>query len=127
MDTESLCIVGGERVWQINCDVNVLDGSCGNVVDACMLAVMAALKAFRKPDVSVVPAAYADIPSQPTKGFNLSISAGTARPNVGILVHHSDSREPLPLSLHHSPITVTLGILRGHTGTAGSSEVCGYP
>lgn len=113
LDTESLCIVGGERVWQINCNVNVLDGSGGNVIDACLLSVISALKAFRKPDVSVVPASIDEPTDAPTKGFNLPLAAGPARPNVNILVHHSNNREPLPLSLHHTPITVTLGIFRG--------------
>jgi exosome complex RNA-binding protein Rrp42 (RNase PH superfamily) len=117
LDTESLCIVSGERVWQINCSVNVIDGSGGNIIDACLLSVMAALKAFRKADVSVIPTAYDEEPAifpQPSKGFNLSPTTGSARPNVNILVHHSNSREPLPLSLHHTPITVTLGILKGY-------------
>lgn len=124
LDTESLCIVGGERVWQINCNINVIDGSGGNVIDACLLSAMSALKAFRKPDVSVVPTAY-DEPSEGvvSKGFNLPPTAGTARPNVNILVHHSDKREPLPLSLHHTPITVTLGILKGPVGDSSSSVV----
>jgi exosome complex component RRP45 len=138
LDTESLCIVGGERVWQINCSVNVIDGSGGNIIDACLLSVMAALKAFRKADVSVIPTAYDEEPAnspQPGKGFNLSPTTGSARPNVNILVHHSNSREPLPLSLHHTPITVTLGILKGSaaapapatTGTGTSAGTAAVP
>jgi exosome complex component RRP45 len=123
LDTESLCIVGGERVWQINCSVSVLDGSGGNVIDACLLSVIAALKAFRKPDVSVVPSVYdeTNAAATPSKGFNLAPVAGTARPNVSILVHHSNNREPLPLSLHHTPITVTLGILKGQAAPNNSN------
>lgn len=54
IDTESLCIVSGERVWLISCDVRVIDYSDGNVVDATLFAAMSAFKAFRKPEVSVV-------------------------------------------------------------------------
>lgn len=125
IDTESLCIVGGERVWQINCAVSVVDGSGGNVMDACMLAVIAALKAFRKPDVSIIPVAYLDddATTASTKGFNITPSATSAsKANVNILVHHSNNREPLPLALHHTPITVTLGIFKGQSqSTSGDS------
>ena len=115
LDTESLCIVGGEKVWQINCDINIIDGSGGNIIDVCMLSVISALKAFRKPDISVIPCIYEeDDIMQPVKGFGLAPISGTGRPNVNILVHHSNNREPLPLALHHTPITVTLGVVKGY-------------
>ena len=57
IDTESLCIVSGEKVWLISCDVRVIDYSGGNVVDASLFAAMSAFKAFRKPEVSVVSVA----------------------------------------------------------------------
>ena len=57
IDTESLCIVSGEKVWLISCDVRVLDYSGGNVVDAALFAAMSAFKAFRKPEVSIVSVA----------------------------------------------------------------------
>jgi len=125
MDTESLCIVGGERVWQINVAVTVVDGSGGNIIDACMLSVISALKAFRKPDVSIVPVAFEDENANKTnKGFNLDTVTGTAKANVSVLVHHSNTREPLPLALHHTPITVTLGILKGQAPLeSGADEV----
>ncbi|CAM9602951.1 unnamed protein product, partial [Ascophyllum nodosum] len=48
LDTEALCIIGGEKVWQIRCDIHVLDHG-GNLMDACTLATMAALRHFRRP------------------------------------------------------------------------------
>jgi exosome complex component RRP45 len=57
IDTESLCIVSGEKVWLISCDVRVLDYSGGNVVDAALFAAMSAFKAFRKPEVSIISVA----------------------------------------------------------------------
>lgn len=96
LDLESLCIVGGEKVWQVRCQVNVLDTSGGNTIDACMLAAMAALKAFRRPDISVL--------SVPV-GRNLQLSSK-------IVLHHSDDREPLPLALQHTPLALTLGIFK---------------
>lgn len=53
VDTESLCILPGERVWSIRLDVHVLD-HCGNVTDATCLAALAALLDFRRPDSTVI-------------------------------------------------------------------------
>lgn len=39
IDTESLCIIAGERVWNILCDVRVINYG-GNVLDACNLATV---------------------------------------------------------------------------------------
>jgi len=87
IDTESLCIVGGEKVWQISCDIRVLDYD-GSVLDAAVLAAMAALRAFRKPEISAVVGGQ-------------------------VVIHNSDEREPLPLALHHTPLAVTIGIFKG--------------
>lgn len=40
------------QVWSLRVDVRVLD-NCGNLVDACCLAALAALVAYRKPQASV--------------------------------------------------------------------------
>lgn len=108
LDLESLCIIGGEKVWQIHCQVNVLDASGGNVIDAAMLAAMGALKAFRRPDISVL--------SVPI-GQSMQLSSK-------IVTHHSDDREPLPLALQHTPLAITLGIFkRSNTLTSLSGEL----
>jgi exosome complex component RRP45 len=91
IDTESLCIVSGAKVWMIICDVKVLDYA-GSAIDASILAGFAALQAFRKPEVSVV--------------FGDDILND-------IIVHSSDEREPLPLALHHIPLCITLGLFKG--------------
>lgn len=39
LDTESLCIVSGDKVWAIKCDVTVTDYG-GNVIDASVLAMV---------------------------------------------------------------------------------------
>lgn len=52
VDTESLCITTGLRVWTIRVDVHVLNYD-GNVIDAASIAALAALLHFRRPDVSV--------------------------------------------------------------------------
>ena len=50
-DTEALCIVAGEKVWQLRVDVHILDHG-GNVIDAAALAAIAALQHFRRPGKS---------------------------------------------------------------------------
>jgi exosome complex component RRP45 len=96
LDLESLCIIGGEKVWQVRCQLHVLDTSGGNILDVAMLAAMGALRAFRRPDISVV--------SVPV-GTGLQLSSK-------IVLHHSDDREPLPLALQHTPLSLTLGIFK---------------
>jgi exosome complex component RRP45 len=103
IDTESLCIISGEKVWQITCEIKILDASGGNLIDACMLAAISALKAFRKPEISIVSSIVDDFEDEKNitkKSFN------------EIFVHHSNDREPLPLAILHSPISVTIGILK---------------
>lgn len=52
IDTEGLCIVSGEKVWQIRVDLLFLDHD-GNLVDCACIAAITALLHFRRPDVTV--------------------------------------------------------------------------
>lgn len=52
IDTEGLCIVSGEKVWQIRVDLMFLDHD-GNLVDCACIAAITALLHFRRPDVTV--------------------------------------------------------------------------
>lgn len=52
VNTEVLCIVAKERVWNINVNIQVLNHE-GNIVDTCTLATIAALMYFRRPEVTV--------------------------------------------------------------------------
>ena len=52
LDLESLCILAEDSVWQLRLDVTVLN-HCGNLLDACNLAGVAALRHFHRPDVTV--------------------------------------------------------------------------
>ena len=78
------------QVWHVRVDVHVLDHA-GNVVDAALLAALAALLAFRRPDASVAPGADGE-----ERG--------------AVTLHAPDVREPLPLSLHHLPLAITFGL-----------------
>ncbi|PSR83644.1 exoribonuclease [Coniella lustricola] len=80
LDIESLCLVAGQKVWSIRVDLHVLSHD-GNLTDAACLAVVAALRHFRKPDTSM-------------EGEVLT-------------VYTPAEREPVPLSWLHSPFCVT--------------------
>ncbi|KAH6654179.1 ribosomal protein S5 domain 2-type protein [Truncatella angustata] len=80
LDTESLCLVAGQKVWSIRVDLHVLSHD-GNLIDASCLAVVAALRHFRKPDTSM-------------EGETLTVFTPA-------------EREPVALSWLHTPLCVT--------------------
>lgn len=80
LDSESLCIISGEKVWEIRVDVHALNHD-GNLIDACSIAAIAALAHFRRPDVTVS--------------------------GEEITIHSPEERDPVPLSVHHMPICVS--------------------
>ncbi|PSC74884.1 exosome complex component RRP45A isoform X1 [Micractinium conductrix] len=79
VDLEALVVLAGRKVWHLRVDVHVLDHQ-GNLADACGLAALAALMAFRRPDVT------------------------------GITVHPPEQREPVPLSIHHLPLPISFAL-----------------
>jgi exosome complex component RRP45 len=86
LDTESLCLIAGQKVWSIRADVHVISYD-GNLIDASCVAVIAALQNFRKPDTS--------IEGEVLTVFTLA------------------EREPVPLSLLHLPFCVTFSFFTG--------------
>jgi exosome complex component RRP45 len=86
LDTESLCIIAGQKCWSVRADVHVLDYD-GGLVDASCIGVIAALQQFRRPDVSV-------------EGEEVTIFTLA-------------ERAPVPLSILHHPLCVTLSFLQG--------------
>lgn len=53
IETESLCIVAGEKVWSVSVDITILDHD-GNLADAAALAALASVVHFRRPHVDVI-------------------------------------------------------------------------
>ncbi|EGW32853.1 uncharacterized protein SPAPADRAFT_136976 [Spathaspora passalidarum NRRL Y-27907] len=80
LDLESLCIIAGEKVWEITVDLNYLNYD-GNFIDVGCFAVMLALHHFKKPDISIN--------------------------GNSIVVHDINERQPVPLSILHIPICLT--------------------
>eukprot|EP00798_Chlamydomonas_sp_ICE-L_P023908 gene23908-9476_t len=89
VDMEALCVMAGRKVWALRVDTHVLDHG-GNLLDACFLSALAALLAFRKPEVSV----------------------GNTGPNgtTQLVVHPPEVKEPVPLTIHHLPLSVTFAL-----------------
>ncbi|XP_068136478.1 exosome complex component RRP45 [Hyperolius riggenbachi] len=88
IDTESLCVQAGEKVWQIRVDLHLLNHE-GNIIDATSIAAIAALCHFRRPDVSVQ--------------------------GEEVTVYSLEEREPVPLSIHHMPICVSFAFFQQGT------------
>jgi len=53
VDLEKLCIKEGKHVWMLFIDLHIID-NCGNLFDACELAIMAALSTTKLPTASIV-------------------------------------------------------------------------
>lgn len=90
IDLEALVVLAGRKVWHLRVDVHVLDHA-GNLVDACGLASLAALMAFRRPDVTV----------------------GGGDDGQAVTVHPPEVREPVPLSIHHLPLPISFALFEG--------------
>ncbi|KAJ6668794.1 hypothetical protein lerEdw1_012278 [Lerista edwardsae] len=88
IDTESLCVVAGEKVWQIRVDLHLLNHN-GNIIDAASIAAIAALCHFRRPDVSVQ--------------------------GEEVILYTHEERDPVPLSIHHMPICVSFAFFQEGT------------
>ncbi|KAG8346659.1 3' exoribonuclease family domain [Trypanosoma vivax] len=83
LDTAALCVLPGERVWSITIDVTVLNDE-GNSSDAVVWAAIALLLHHRRPELTI-------------------------RGN-SITVHPPHEREPVPLSVHHTPLPFTFAV-----------------
>nr|XP_040042533.1 exosome complex component RRP45 isoform X1 [Gasterosteus aculeatus aculeatus] len=88
IDTESLCVVSGEKVWKIRVDVHVLNHD-GNLMDVASIAAITALCHFRRPDVSI-------------QGDEVT-------------VYSPEERDPIPLSIYHMPISVSFSFFQQGT------------
>ncbi|XP_076001308.1 exosome complex component RRP45 isoform X2 [Genypterus blacodes] len=88
IDTESLCVVSGEKVWQIRVDVHMLNHD-GNLMDAASIAAISALCHFKRPDVGI-------------QGDEVT-------------VYSPEERDPIPLSIYHMPISVSFGFFQQGT------------
>lgn len=52
IDLDSLCIISGEKVWQIQADVIIMNHE-GNLIEAASISTLAALAHYRRPEVGL--------------------------------------------------------------------------
>jgi len=85
LDLESLCIISEEKVWTVRLDLHIINHE-GNMGDVCSVAGLSALCHFRRPDVSL----KGDV----------------------VTVHPITERDPVPLAIHHHPVTTTFAMFQ---------------
>lgn len=102
IDAEALCVQSGVWVWRLVVDVSLVCDA-GNALDACVLAVVAALRHFRLAQVDVV--------EDQTAGEE------TFRE---MQIIDSDEKEPTPLPLHHTPVTATFALFSDKSGATSA-------
>lgn len=74
---------------------------------------MSALRAYRKPEVSI------SLNEDKQSGSENSYTARSLK------LYTSDEREPLPLALHHTPLTVSIGLFSTSVGTKSKGSEMG--
>ena len=89
VDPESLCVLGGKSVWSIRCDVHTLCDD-GSLADACSLAALCGLLNFKH------------------ESFEVS--------GESVEVFSSSARDPVPISVHHLPISTSFAFFTNADG-----------
>jgi exosome complex component RRP45 len=97
LDTEALCVIPGAYVWKLSCCCTILDQG-GNLTDAAVLACLAAVRHYRKPIVEMSSGDAAGVPQ----------------------LVPSHLKEPTPLPLHHTPLTISFALYDHAVSGAGS-------
>jgi len=97
LDTESLCVHNANCSWHVDVNVVIIDHS-GNVMDACLISVLGALKHYRLPFIQVID--YE----------NELISSNSEDRKKKYRILHCDEREPTYLALYHTPLSTTFAL-----------------
>jgi exosome complex component RRP45 len=106
LDTEALVLMPGKWVWRFTIALTVLDDG-GNVLDACILAAMAALRHYRKPQVD-----FSGDDEPETKSNTMHLP--TMIP--------STVKEATPLPLHHTPLSISFALIPADEAVRSSSS-----
>lgn len=88
LDLESLCIIGGEKVWIIQIDVTVLNHE-GNLTETASVSVLAALAHFRRPEVGVE--------------------------DGNVIIYPHEMRDPVGIAMLHYPFLVKYAFFKDGT------------
>lgn len=88
LDLESLCIIGGEKVWHIQIDVTVLNHE-GNLIETASISSLAALAHFRRPETGV--------------------------DDGDVIIYPHEMREPVKIAMLHYPFLVKYAFFKDAT------------
>jgi exosome complex component RRP45 len=96
IDTEALCIIAGEKVWSVRCDIHIVDYG-GNLLDCATIATITALLHFRRPFTTVI-------------GNSLTLVRNVQLIPANYVKHTAEDKQPVPLSIHHIPVSISFAI-----------------
>ena len=120
LDTEALVLQAGKWVWRITVSLTVLDAG-GNLLDASVLAALASLRHYRKPQVQ-----FSSTETSGPPGDSTQIDGGhdddddDDNNNTGLPSFvPSTVKEATPLPLHHTPLSISFGLIPGEETTGG--------
>ena len=113
LDLEALCLIPSEWIWRFNLALTVLDDG-GNIMDASVMAAIAALRHYRKPHVDLL----GDDDDDDDDDNNKQQSTAAVRP---ILIP-SHLKEPTPLPLHHTPLSISFAFIPMEDGSTLSTS-----
>ena len=106
LDTEALVLIPGKWVWRLSISLTVLDHG-GNILDACVLATMAVLRHYRKPQVDLQE-------QQDETSLSRTLVLPTMIPSI--------VKEPTPLPLHHTPLSTSCALIPSDDAVNSSSS-----
>lgn len=123
LDPEALCVTVAKHVWRLSIAVTVMDAG-GNVLDASVMACMAALRHYRKPVVQMMNQTtdeqndeeYEKVKQQ-QRSINSKTSKGTSTTMSIPMILSPNIKEPTPLPLHHTPLSITFGLISSSDAT----------
>ena len=113
LDLEALCLIPAQWVWRFQLALTVLDDG-GNIMDAAVMAAIASLRHYRKPQVDL---GGADGNSSGGGGSAKDESSAATAP---ILIP-SHLKEPTPLPLHHTPLSISFAFVPMEDGSSHST------
>lgn len=125
LDCEALCVSPGLWAWKLSVAVTVLDAA-GNLTDASVLAAMAAIRHYRKPAVSSNNNNNGNNGAA-SESDNQCLTPLSSSQQPALIP--SEIKEPTPLPLHHTPVTISFALIpeedvtRSSTASSSSSAV----
>lgn len=116
LDLEELCILVGQWVWHIEMNVRIVRMG-GNELDATVLGIIALLIRYRRPHIEIHVGDESEFDredemflSNEEKIKKLLEKEHHSSLRQRITIHDGGERDPIPLSVHHIPLSVTFAL-----------------